>query len=180
MQFFVKLFFFGLITLLSYEAFAVIEARSKTQDIFSSILESDKIEIELKNLSEKRIKSLLTVQDPNFYEHSGYDFTTPGAGVTTITQAMTKYLYFKKFTKGFKKIEQTLVAWLAITPMVTKDEQLTVFINTAYLGSVDDKEVRGFAEASRVYYKKPFNELTETEYLSIVAMLIAPKTFSIV
>ena len=79
MQFFVKLFFFGLITLLSYEAFAVIEARSKTQDIFSSILESDKIEIELKNLSEKRIKSLLTVQDPNFYEHSGYDFTTPGA-----------------------------------------------------------------------------------------------------
>ena len=74
---------------------------------------------------------MLTVQDPKFYEHSGYDFTTPGAGVTTITQAMTKYLYFKKFTKGFKKIEQTLIAWLAITPMVTKDEQLTVFINTA-------------------------------------------------
>ena len=51
--------------------------------------------------------------------------------------------------------------------------------NTAYLGSVEGKEVRGFAEASRKYFKKPFNELTETEYLSIVAMLIAPKTFSI-
>ena len=179
MKFLVKLALIGIIALLFYEAFAVIQARSKTQDIFSSILESDKIEIKLQDLSKKRIKSLLTVQDPKFYEHSGYDFTTLGAGVTTITQAMTKYLYFKKFTKGFKKIEQTLIAWLAITPMVTKDEQLTVFINTAYLGTVDGKEVRGFAEASRVYYKKPFNELTETEYLSIVAMLIAPKTFSL-
>jgi membrane peptidoglycan carboxypeptidase len=63
--------------------------------------------------------------------------------------------------------------------MVSKDDQLTVFINTAYLGSVDGKEVRGFAEASRVYFKKSFKELTETEYLSIVAMLIAPKTFNI-
>jgi len=179
MKFFVKLMLIGLIALLSYEAFAVIQARSKTQEIFSSILESDKIKIKLQDLSTKRKKSLLAVQDPKFYEHSGYDFTTPGAGVTTITQAMTKYLYFNKFTKGFKKIEQTLIAWLAITPMVTKDEQLTVFINTAYLGTVDGKDVRGFAEASRVYYKKPFNELTETEYLSIVAMLIAPKTFSI-
>jgi len=179
MKIFSKILLFGLLALFAYEAFAVIDARSKTNEIFSSILKSDKIEIKLDDLSKEELNSLLSVEDPRFYEHSGFDFKTPGAGVTTITQAITKYLYFEKFTKGFKKIEQTLIAWLAITPMVSKDEQLTVFINTAYLGSVDGKEVRGFAEASRIYYKKSFKELTETEYLSIVAMLIAPKTFSI-
>lgn len=179
MKIFAKILLVSLIALISYEAFAVIQARSKTKAIFSSALKSENIEIKLNDLSKEKLDSLLSVEDPKFYEHSGFDFKTSGAGVTTITQAMTKYLYFKKFTKGFKKIEQTLIAWLAITPMVSKNDQLTVFINTAYLGSVEGKEVRGFGEASRIYFKKPFNELTETEYLSIVAMLIAPKTFNI-
>jgi membrane peptidoglycan carboxypeptidase len=63
-----------------------------------------------------------------------------------------------------KKIEQTLIAWLVIIPLISKDDQLTVFINTAYLGYVNGKEIRGFAEASIAYYGKPFKELSETEY----------------
>ena len=174
-----KIILIGLVALIFYEGFAVLKARSETEEIFSSILHSDRVEIGLADLSRERIHALLLVEDPNFYHHNGFDFSTPGAGVTTITQAMAKYLYFEHFTKGIKKIEQTLIAWLAITPMVSKDDQLIVFMNTAYLGHVDGKEVRGFAEASRTYYAKPFNELTETEYLSLVAMLIAPKTFNI-
>ena len=77
------------------------------------------------------------------------------------------------------KIEQTLIAWLAINALVSKDDQLTVFINTAYFGTYENKEVRGFAMAARTYYGKHFNELTGDEYLSLVAMLIGPNEFNI-
>lgn len=179
MKIVLKIALTALVALFVYEAFAVLAARSKTPEIFSAALKGGDVKIHLSDLSKERINALLSVQDPRFYEHSGFDFNTPGAGVTTITQAMAKYLYFENFTPGFKKIEQTLIAWLAITPLVSKNNQLTVFINTAYMGHVHGEEIRGFAEASIAYYGKQFEELSETEYLSIVAMLIAPKKFSI-
>ena len=179
MKFLLKLFFIAIIGIFIYEAFAVVKAKSKTSDIFSNALNEKNIKITLNDFTKERINSLLSVQDPAFYQHKGFDFSTPGAGKTTITQAMAKYLYFDKFTKGFKKIEQTLIAWLVITPAISKDDQLTVFINSAYLGHVDGKEVRGFSDASKVYFNKTFSSLSESEYLSIVAMLIAPKAFNI-
>ena len=96
-------------------------------------MQSEKIKLQLTDLSKEQISALLTIEDPNFYTHNGFDFQTAGAGVTSITQAMVKYLYFEHFEAGFKKIEQTLIAWLAVNPLVSKDEQLTVFINTAYI-----------------------------------------------
>ena len=179
MKFLLKLFLIAVLGIIIYEAFAVIRANSKTTEIFANALKDENIQITLEDISKEKINSLLSVQDPSFYKHNGFDFKTPGAGKTTITQAITKYLYFEKFSKGFKKIEQTLIAWLVITPAISKDDQLIVFLNSAYLGHIDGKEVRGFSEASRLYYNKSFNELSETEYLSIVAMLIAPKVFNI-
>ncbi len=179
MKFLLKFFLIAVIGILIYEAFAVIRAKSKTTEIFANALKEENIQITLKDISKEKINSLLSVQDPSFYKHNGFDFKTPGAGKTTITQAITKYLYFEKFSKGFKKIEQTLIAWLVITPVISKDDQLTVFLNSAYIGHIDGKEIRGFSDASKFYYNKSFNELTENEYLSIVAMLIAPKDFNI-
>ena len=87
MKIFAKILLVSLIALISYEAFAVIQARSKTKAIFSSALKSENIEIKLNDLSKEKLDSLLSVEDPKFYEHSGFDFKTSGAGVTTITQA---------------------------------------------------------------------------------------------
>jgi len=160
-----------------YEAAAVIKARRETPEIFRNLLAD--ASLHLNEIPEARIKQLLQVEDPEFYQHHGVDFSAPGAGITTITQAMVKYLYFKKFRPGFKKLKQTLIAWLAVDPLVSKDDQLTVFINTAYFGTVDQKTVRGFDQAASVYFAKPFAELTDDEYLALVAMLIGPNAFSV-
>ena len=69
----------------------------------------------------------------------------------------------------------TLIAWLALDPMVRKQDQLTLFLNLMGLG----QGVQGFAAASRHYYHKPFRELTEDEYISLVAMVVAPRTFNL-
>lgn len=170
--------FFCIILVVGYETVAVLKARQVTPEIFERIL-AEKNAVKFSDVPARRVEQLLVVEDPAFYQHKGVDLSTPGAGLTTITQAIVKYLHFDDFRPGFMKIEQTLIAWLAVDPLISKDEQLTVFINTAYLGHVDGADVRGFPSAAKVYFGKAFDELTDDEYLSLVAMLVAPNGFSI-
>lgn len=90
------------IGLAAYETFAVIQARSHSPGIFQAALAQDNIAINLQSIPEDRINALLSVQDPTFYSHRGFDFNTPGAGLTTITQALVKFLYFDDFRPGFQ------------------------------------------------------------------------------
>ena len=126
-------------------------------------------------LSRRQIEILLKVEDPQFFQHRGVDFSTPGAGNTTITQSLVKLLYFDKFSPGIAKLKQTLIAAYALNPLMPKDAQLRLFINTAYLGP----DVHGFEQAANAYFGKPFKQLGEDEFLAIVAMLIAPETFHV-
>jgi membrane carboxypeptidase/penicillin-binding protein len=56
---------------------------------------------------------------------------------------------------------------------------VSVFVNTVWLGTHNGKPVRGFAEAAEAYCNKPFNNVTLDEYLSLVAMVIAPAHFHV-
>ncbi|GAA6141985.1 transglycosylase domain-containing protein [Hydrogenophaga sp. 5NK40-0174] len=131
--------------------------------------------VKLDALSEERLQWLLAVEDPSFFQHRGVDVSTPGAGMTTISQGLVKLLYFPEgFQPGFAKLRQTLIARYAFDAQVSKREQLALLLNMAYLGEHEGKPVRGFAKAARVYFAKPFTALSDEEYLSLVAMLMAP------
>ncbi len=169
----------ALLGLFSYEAVIVYKATISAKEVFFKYVKPDFNPIHLVDIPEKRLQALLKVQDPNFYNHNGLDFKTPGAGLTTITQAIVKFVYFDNFRAGFMKIEQSLIAWLAVNPMISKNDQLTVFINNAYLGTLDNKSIMGFEMAAKRYFGKTFMQLSDEEYLSLVAMLIAPDGYSI-
>jgi membrane carboxypeptidase/penicillin-binding protein len=118
----------------------------------------------LSNLSPDRRRVLLAVEDPAFFRHHGVDLYTPGAGMTTITQGLVKLLYFPDgFTQGIAKIRQTLIAEYALDALVSKDEQLELFLNMAYVGRKNGKTVHGFASAAQAYFGKEFAALSETE-----------------
>ena len=78
------------------------------------------------------------------------------------------------------KIKQTLIAIFALNALVSKETQLLIFVNTAYLGHYKGHEVRGFAQAARVFFNKPFKELDRDQYLSLVAMIIGPNAFNVI
>lgn len=127
------------------------------------------------DLQSHRREVLLAVEDPAFFRHRGVDLETPGAGMTTITQGLVKLMYFPGgFKKGIAKIRQTLIAQYALDALVSKEDQLDLFLNMAYMGSRDGKPVRGFAQAARAYFGKEFSELSDAEFRSLVAMVIAP------
>ena len=77
-----------------------------------------KFEIDSHDLSKRQKEILLKVQDPGFYDHSGIDLWTPGAGLTTITQAIVKKLYFNDFKSGIAKIKQSLIARFAVNGLI--------------------------------------------------------------
>jgi membrane peptidoglycan carboxypeptidase len=118
---------------------------------------------------------LLAVEDPAFYSHNGMDLSTPGAGLTTITQALVKLLYFDPFRPGISaKLKQTLIAVFALDALVSKETQLLLFVNIVYLGRNGSEQIWGFADAAEAYFDKEFRELTDEEYLALVGMIIAP------
>jgi membrane peptidoglycan carboxypeptidase len=163
----------------AYYARAVVRAWRATPGILAELSRSGAIELDLDDFPPGWLDDLLAVEDPGFYRHHGIDLWTPGAGITTITQGMVKYLYFERFRPGIAKLEQSLLAALALEPMVDKQTQLTIFVNTCYLGTQDGRPVRGFAQAARAWFGKPFAKLSRGEYHALVAMLISPETFHV-
>ena len=132
--------------------------------------------ISLADLSARRESMLLAVEDPTFPWHRGVDLRTAGAGMTTITQGLVKVLYFPRgFTPGVAKIRQTLLAQRVLDPLISKDDQLRLFLNICYLGTHGGRPVYGYANAARVYFGKEFAALTDDEFLSVVAMHVKPE-----
>jgi len=157
-----------------YYTAEVVVARIKTPQLVYEILQSDTIELQLNDLTARQIEILLKVEDPNFYYHHGVDLRTPGAGLTTITQALVKKLYFREFKPGIRKIKQTLIARFVLDKLIPKDDQLLMFINMHDFCY----ETRGLALAARFYYGKEFHTLDEKEYIGLVAMFVGCGTFN--
>lgn len=153
-------------------------ARRDTQAIFDSALALYGTKVRPSDLSPERKKVLLDVEDPKFYSHHGVDLETPGAGMTTLTQGLVKLLYFPDgFRPGIAKFRQTLIAHYALDALISKDDQLLLFLNMCYLGNENGRAIHGFADAAGAYYGKEFSALTEDEFLSLVAMIIGPNTY---
>lgn len=129
------------------------------------------VEYNFDQLPDEYQDILIKVQDPGFYSHKGVDFTTPGAGWTTITQSLAKFFYFKDFKQGWRKIPQTIYARFALHPQVAKENQLDLFINIIGFGN----GTRGILAASEFYYNRKPDELTKDEFISLIAILDNPE-----
>lgn len=166
-----------LLGIVIYYTIVVVDARIKTPDIVRQALNSEKMQLELTDLTEQQKDALLKIQDPNFYHHKGYDFETPGAGVTSLSQGLVKFYYFDDFQPGIQKIKQTLIARFAFDPLTPKDTILKLFINEVYLGGYNGQGIYGFENGAKFYFNKKFKTLDWDEYLSLIAMIRAPFTF---
>lgn len=160
-----------------YYAYIVFDARTSTFSKVSTARIQFEVPLLKNDLSDKQLKELITIQDPNFYSHKGTDFL--GKRVTTITQSLVKFLYFEKFTPGIAKIKQSLIASFALDSLVSKNEQLELFLNLTYFGNVDGVDVRRFSKAAKVYFGKQFKDLSDEEYLKLLAMLSGPNLYNV-
>ncbi|MDQ3478947.1 MAG: transglycosylase domain-containing protein [Pseudomonadota bacterium] len=160
--------------LAAYELFALHRAGQATPQVLAAAAQG---ELTLEDLPPRRVDMLLRVEDPGFYRHRGVDFSTPGAGMTSITQSLVKRFYFDNFEPGFAKLEQSLIARFVLHPAMSKRAQLEAYLNHSHFGAVKGRRVVGLADAARSFYGREIDDLSDRQFLSLVAMMMAPKTY---
>jgi len=128
-------------------------------------------------LNKDRLELLLLVQDPAFYQHDGVDNKTAGAGLTTVTQSLSKRLAFNHFKPGIAKLRQTSYA-LALERQLSKTEILALFLETIPMGTGPQGWTVGFFEASHAFYGMAPNDLNTGQYIELVSVMIAPALLS--
>ena len=161
-----------LLALVAFEAFAIWRANQRTPQVLAAATQG---ELSLDEIGDRRVEMLIRIEDPGFRTHRGVDFSTPGAGMTSITQSLVKRFYFENFEPGFAKLEQSLIARFVLDPAMSKPAQLKAYINHSHFGWRDGRPIIGLAGAARAYYGREVGQLSDRQFLSLVAMLMAPR-----
>jgi penicillin-binding protein 1B len=73
-----------------------------------------------------------------------------------------------------------MVAAWAFDRCVSKETQLRLFLNRTYFGTTGGREVIGFPAAAGEFYGKTVDQLSDPEYLSLLAMLDGPNSYHVV
>lgn len=129
--------------------------------------------------------ALISKEDPNFYQHSGFDLkgiiraavnnTIHGKvveGGSTITQQLASSLFLSKERSLTRKIKELLLA-LQIEKYYTKQEILELYFNQVYFGH----GAYGCEAAARTYFGKHINELNLQECAMLAALPQAPSRY---
>jgi len=129
------------------------------------------------------IDALIATEDARFYSHPGVDFQSLLRGLygfmrgvnlgggSTITMQLANNLSFDSDNVYLRKFKEIPFA-LQIQQELTKEEVLTLYLNTIYFGAGAD----GIGAAAYIYYGKLPSELTLAEAAMMVSLLPCPST----
>ena len=132
------------------------------------------------------IHAVLAIEDRRFYSHFGIDVIGIGRamvtnarsgrmvqGGSTITQQLAKNLFLSSERTLRRKVQEALLAlWLEAT--FTKDQILTAYMNTVYLGA----GAYGMDAASRTYFSRPVTQVSVEQAALLAGLLKAPSRFA--
>jgi membrane carboxypeptidase/penicillin-binding protein PbpC len=162
----------GAVAYAGYLGWRVYDARQWAPAQVAALAGS--LEPEAAALSKARLDILLAVEDPSFWTNDAWDFSTPGQGGTTLTQSLGKIVFFDRFRGAIDKIELMALSRWVLSALVPKETVLRAALAVARFGRDAKGPVIGFAEAARRWFGKELSGLSDREWLSLVAMLIAP------
>lgn len=132
------------------------------------------------------IDAVVSVEDHRFYKHGGIDMIALGRAVindikamafveggSTITQQLAKNIYFTQEKKISRKVAEAFMAF-KIEREYEKDEILELYLNTSYFGD-------GYytvKEATKGYFDKEPNEMTDYEAILLAGIPNAPSVYA--
>ena len=167
-----------LVALLAYGLEGYISAR---EDARSLSLRADRLIAEHRgpdDLGPGRIDQLLIVEDPGFRTHGGADWTTPGSGLTTLTQSVGKQVGFNNFHPGLQKIRLIGYA-IGLESVLSKPQILALYLDTVWMGRGPHGSMVGFFNASETVFGRAPSALNRHQFLTLVAVPISPRTLSL-
>ncbi len=137
--------------------------------------------VEYEDLPQVLIDALIATEDVRFYSHPGvdaqsllrgfYGFITGNrlGGGSTITMQLANNLSFDSDNVYIRKFKEIPFA-LQIQRELSKEEILTLYLNTIYFGAGAD----GIGAAASIYYGKEVSQLTLAEAAMMISLLPCP------
>lgn len=142
--------------------------------------------VPLDQISDNAEKALISAEDKNFYDHSGFSiFSIVGAlyanfvsgeigyGGSTLTQQLAKNTLLTSDQTFMRKYQELSIA-IAIEQNYEKDEILAMYLNSAYFG----EGAFGIKDAAETYFNKSAQDLTLAEAGMLIGLLPAPNAYS--
>jgi penicillin-binding protein 1A len=142
--------------------------------------------VSIEKIPKNLISALITIEDKNFYIHSGinlkaifraifHNIKARGytQGASTLTQQLAKTLFLSSEKSIARKIKEAFLT-IQIERRYTKNEILELYLNLIYLGS----GVYGVEAASQTYFGKSVKDLTLAESALIAGLPKAPSVYS--
>ncbi|MBK1630013.1 penicillin-binding protein 1B [Thiohalocapsa halophila] len=150
----------------------------------------DRVLLRREQLPSRLVKTLLAVEDRQFYQHHGvdpkgilraaYENLRAGRtvqGASTLTQQLVKNFYLTQERTLERKLNEAYMAVL-LDWRYDKDEILTAYANEVYLGQDGSRAIHGFGLASRFYFDRDIDELDIPQTAMLVAILKGPSDFN--
>ena len=138
--------------------------------------------VSLDMIPRKLTHFIVQMEDENFYEHRGYDMSAIKRafernlrakknmyGGSTISQQVAKNLYLS-FKRSYTRKITELVISLYIEKHLSKNDILSIYINTSYFGM----GIYGVAHAALFYFNAGLEDLSTNQMFVILCMLSAP------
>ncbi|WP_126454206.1 penicillin-binding protein 1B [Sulfuriflexus mobilis] len=149
----------------------------------------DRLLVQLDEVPSLLIKSLLSVEDRDFYQHHGI---APRAiaramwanlraghtvqGGSTLTQQLVKNFFLSQERSLSRKLNEALMS-LLVEWHYDKDEILEAYLNEVYLGQSGQRGIHGFGLASRYYFGRHISELDLPQMALLVAIVKGPSYY---
>lgn len=141
--------------------------------------------IDINKINTRQISYVLEIEDRNFYDHKGVNFKSTFRAIfnnifnnkieggSTITQQMIKNIYLNN-TKSIKRKANEMILAYNIEKIMTKDEILSEYLSSIYFGN----NIYGLNNASIYYFNKEYNDLSDDELISFIALWNSPSIYS--
>ena len=164
------------------------EAIEKTpiEQKVEEIKEEKKNYTEFVDLPEMYVNAVVATEDHRFYNHQGFDVISIARAIfndvkeqefveggSTITQQLAKNIYFSQEKTSRRKIAEIFMA-VELEKALSKNEILELYVNTSYFGD-------GYytvKDASKGYFKKELEELTDYECVMLAGLPNAPSVYA--
>ena len=170
----------------SFEPSAVTRIYSSDRMLLAELFVEKRDPVPLTNIPYYLKTAIVSIEDKNFYKHSGVNLKSifraviknimAGEyieGASTITQQLAKTLFLTPQKTLMRKIREALLAF-QLERRFTKNEILLLYLNQIYFGS----GAYGVESAARTFFKKSVKDLNLAECALIAAMPRAPSRYS--
>ncbi len=147
--------------------------------------------VELDEIPKRLLSATIAIEDENFYEHDGVDYSAivraavenieageVKQGASTITQQLVRNLYIDdpEDTVERKIIEAEMAG--EYEEDYSKDQILEEYLNTATYGTNDGNTAIGVEAASQVFFNKHVSDLNLDEAALLAGLPQAPTTYN--